>query len=185
MGFSRQGYWSGLPYPPAGELSNPETEPVSLMFPSLTGGFFNTSATSETESKRNTWNVQNTPDKTLRNQRRKGTHRGSSGEDAKPCVPRKWGKFMCWTQILPFPPMFVEGKKHISPIFLDSFLRSPPYKNMRGEQGSTGMVVMQTELVFFSTDKFLEIQPPFSSWSRERTPLPTKGVFPHRCKCLL
>ena len=31
MGFSRQEYWSGLSWPPPGNLSNPENEPVSLM----------------------------------------------------------------------------------------------------------------------------------------------------------
>ena len=30
MGFSRQGYWSGLPCPPPGDLPNPGMEPVSL-----------------------------------------------------------------------------------------------------------------------------------------------------------
>ena len=29
MGFSRQGYWSGLPCPPPGDFSNPEIEPRS------------------------------------------------------------------------------------------------------------------------------------------------------------
>ena len=29
MGFSRQEYWSGLPYPPPGDLSNPAIEPMS------------------------------------------------------------------------------------------------------------------------------------------------------------
>ena len=29
MAFSRQGYWSGLPFPTLGNLSNPETEPTS------------------------------------------------------------------------------------------------------------------------------------------------------------
>ena len=29
MGFSRQEYWSGLPFPSAGDLPNPETEPRS------------------------------------------------------------------------------------------------------------------------------------------------------------
>ena len=29
MGFSRQEYWSGLPYPPPGDLPNPGTEPRS------------------------------------------------------------------------------------------------------------------------------------------------------------
>ena len=36
-GFSRQEYWSGLPFPPPGDLPNPEIEPVS---PALAGGFF-------------------------------------------------------------------------------------------------------------------------------------------------
>ena len=36
MEFSRQEY-SGLPFPPPGELTDPETEPVS---PALAGGFF-------------------------------------------------------------------------------------------------------------------------------------------------
>ena len=31
MGFPRQQYWSGLPYPPPGDLPNPGIEPVSLM----------------------------------------------------------------------------------------------------------------------------------------------------------
>ena len=29
MGFSRQGYWSGLPFPPPGDLPNPGIEPAS------------------------------------------------------------------------------------------------------------------------------------------------------------
>ena len=44
MGFSRQEYWSGLPFPPPGELSAPGMEPASLMFPALAGGFFTASA---------------------------------------------------------------------------------------------------------------------------------------------
>ena len=47
MGFSRQEYWSGLPCPPSGDLSNPGIEPVSLMSPALAAGFFTTSATWE------------------------------------------------------------------------------------------------------------------------------------------
>ena len=30
MGFSRQGYWSGLPFPSPGDLPNPGIEPWSL-----------------------------------------------------------------------------------------------------------------------------------------------------------
>ena len=47
MGFSRQEYWSGLPFPSLGDLSNPGIEPVSLTSPTLTGGFFTTSTTWE------------------------------------------------------------------------------------------------------------------------------------------
>ena len=44
-GFSRQEYWSGLPYPLSGDLPKPGIEPGS---PALVGGFFTTSATWET-----------------------------------------------------------------------------------------------------------------------------------------
>ena len=40
--FSRQKYWSGSPFPPLGDLSDPGTEPTSLAFPALSGGFFTT-----------------------------------------------------------------------------------------------------------------------------------------------
>ena len=47
MGFSRQEYWSGSPFPPPGDLPDPEIECMSLMSPALAGGFFTTSATWE------------------------------------------------------------------------------------------------------------------------------------------
>ena len=47
MGFSRQEYWSGLPCSPPGDLSDPGTEPTSLMFAALAGRFFTISATWE------------------------------------------------------------------------------------------------------------------------------------------
>ena len=40
MGFSRQEYWSGLPFSSPGDLADPGIEPVSLSFPALAGGFF-------------------------------------------------------------------------------------------------------------------------------------------------
>ena len=43
MGFSRHEYWSGLPFPPAGDLPNAGIKLVSLMSPALAGGFFTTS----------------------------------------------------------------------------------------------------------------------------------------------
>ena len=42
MGFSRQEYWSGLPFPTLGDLPNPGTEPESLALPALAGIFFTT-----------------------------------------------------------------------------------------------------------------------------------------------
>ena len=45
MGFSRQEYWSGLPFPPLGDLSHPGTELTSLSPPELAGRFFTASAT--------------------------------------------------------------------------------------------------------------------------------------------
>ena len=39
MGFSRQEQWSGLPFPPPGNLPDPGIE---LRFPALAGGFFTT-----------------------------------------------------------------------------------------------------------------------------------------------
>ena len=47
MRFSRQEYWSGLPFPPPGDLLTPGIEPVSLKPPALAVGFFTTSATLE------------------------------------------------------------------------------------------------------------------------------------------
>ena len=43
LGFSRQGYWSGLPFPPPGDLPNPAIKHTPLTSPALTGGFFTTS----------------------------------------------------------------------------------------------------------------------------------------------
>ena len=39
MGFSRQAYWNGLPFPPPGDLPDPGIKPMT---PALAGGFFTT-----------------------------------------------------------------------------------------------------------------------------------------------
>ena len=39
MGFSRQEYWSGLPFPPPGDLLNPGIEPVPPASPAWAGKF--------------------------------------------------------------------------------------------------------------------------------------------------
>ena len=42
MGFARQEYWSGLPFPPPRGLPDPGFELTSLASPALAGGFFTT-----------------------------------------------------------------------------------------------------------------------------------------------
>ena len=49
MGFSRQEYWSGLPFPSPGDLPDPGFETMSLTSPTLADGFFTTSATWEAQ----------------------------------------------------------------------------------------------------------------------------------------
>ena len=45
MGFSRQQYWIGLPFPPPGDLPDPEIKLESLTSPELASEFFTTSTT--------------------------------------------------------------------------------------------------------------------------------------------
>ena len=49
MGFSRQEYWGGLPFPIPRDLPNTGIEPMS---PALAGGFFTTSITWEAQGRR-------------------------------------------------------------------------------------------------------------------------------------
>ena len=42
MGFARQEHWSGLPFPPPGDLSNPGIKLVSPVAPALAGRLFTT-----------------------------------------------------------------------------------------------------------------------------------------------
>ena len=42
MGFSKQEYWSGLPFPPPGDLPNPGIKPESSVAPALQADFFTT-----------------------------------------------------------------------------------------------------------------------------------------------
>ena len=47
MGFSRQEYWSGLPFPSPGDLLGPGIKPVVFLSAALADGFSTTSATWE------------------------------------------------------------------------------------------------------------------------------------------
>ena len=60
MGLSRQGYWSGLPYPSPGDLPDPGIELTSLMSSALAGGFFTTSTTWEYSC--STWQILAQPE---------------------------------------------------------------------------------------------------------------------------
>ena len=40
MGFPRKKYWSGLPFPPPGDLPDPGIKPASPVSPILAGRFF-------------------------------------------------------------------------------------------------------------------------------------------------
>ena len=42
MGFSRQEYQSGLPFPPPGDLPDSGIKPMYPVYPALAGGFFTT-----------------------------------------------------------------------------------------------------------------------------------------------
>ena len=50
VGFSRQEYWSELPFPPLGDLADPGIEPGSLMSSALAGRFFIAGVTWEAHS---------------------------------------------------------------------------------------------------------------------------------------
>ena len=60
MGFPRQKYWSGLPFPPPGDLPDSGIEHVSPVSPALAGGFF---TIEPPESPRGTMNGDSTPGK--------------------------------------------------------------------------------------------------------------------------
>ena len=62
QGFSRQEYWSGLPWPPPGDLPDPGIESVSLMSPALAGRFFTTSATWEAQMQTTTYKIDQKQD---------------------------------------------------------------------------------------------------------------------------
>ena len=50
MEFSRQEYWSGMPWLLPGDLPDPGIKPTSLTFPALAGRFFTTNATWDAQS---------------------------------------------------------------------------------------------------------------------------------------
>ena len=61
MGFSRQEYWSGVPFPPPGDLPNPGIEPASLPSPALADRFLTPSAIWETHIQAGTLDICRSP----------------------------------------------------------------------------------------------------------------------------
>ena len=57
MGLSWQEYWSGLPFPPAGDLPNAETEPKFPVTPELEGGYFTTAPPGNPKMLRNNFRL--------------------------------------------------------------------------------------------------------------------------------
>ena len=60
MGYSRQEYWSGLPCPPPGDLTDSGIEPESFKSPALAGKFFTSGTTWEAQIQDNTYQNPNT-----------------------------------------------------------------------------------------------------------------------------
>ena len=55
MGLSWQEYWSGLPFPPPGDLPNPGNKPASPVAPVLAGGFFTTEPPGKPQIAKKIW----------------------------------------------------------------------------------------------------------------------------------
>ena len=55
MGFSRQEYWSGLPFPSPGDLPNPGIEPTSLTSLALAGGSLVAQTVKNVHGMQETW----------------------------------------------------------------------------------------------------------------------------------
>ena len=62
MRFSKQEYWSGLPFPSPGDLPDPGIKITSLMSPSLAGRFFSTSTAWKTLSEHVSYLLLHKPD---------------------------------------------------------------------------------------------------------------------------
>ena len=53
MGFPRQEYWRGLPFPPPGDLLDTWIKPESSVSPVLAGGFFTTEPLGKSQNRNN------------------------------------------------------------------------------------------------------------------------------------
>ena len=59
--FTKQEYWSGLPFTASGDLPDPGIEPVSPVSPALAGGFFTTEPTWEARDGGSRLQIQHFP----------------------------------------------------------------------------------------------------------------------------
>ena len=107
MGLSRQDYWSGLPYPPPGDLPDSGIEPASPKSPAPAGGFFTRESLN--------W-LSNSTCETLWNAETSRLPRWLSGkESACQCWRRGFhprvGK-VPWRRKWQPTPVFLPGKSH-------------------------------------------------------------------------
>ena len=65
MGFPRQEYWSGLPFPPPGDLSDSGIKPESPPAPALAGRFFTTESPGKSVKLEYPRKTQESPEKLL------------------------------------------------------------------------------------------------------------------------
>ena len=61
MGLSQQEYWSGLLFPPAGDLRDPGIESASTVCPALAGRFFTAEPSGEPQKESLTFNLKKKP----------------------------------------------------------------------------------------------------------------------------
>ena len=59
--FTKQEYWTGLPFTASGDLPDPGIEPVSPVSPASAGGFFTTEPTWEARDGRSQLQIQHFP----------------------------------------------------------------------------------------------------------------------------
>ena len=112
MGFSRQEYWSGLPFPPPGDPPDPGTEPASLALP---GRFFTTYHLGSPKSKikrffkKKKKQVWLCPNKTL------FVHTNNPGVAAYPTPELELKSFFLYTKKLMPREVKIFGKGHSLP----------------------------------------------------------------------
>ena len=118
MGFSRQEYWSGLPYPPPGDFPDPGIKHVSLMSPALAGRLFTTRGAWEALHHSAHFPLAGTQSHgPIKPQGMPGN--GASGKEPtcqyrryKRCRFNPWVRKIPWRRVWQCTPTFLPGESH-------------------------------------------------------------------------